>query len=202
VIDAVVFDLDGVLIDSEQLWDAARQEVAKEHHGHWLPIATAAMQGMSSSEWAAYMRDNLGVDLSGEQIVGSVVERLLTLYRRELPLLPGAVQVVRRLATQWPLGLASSANRIVIDQVLELAGLAAAFQVTISSEEVKRGKPAPDVYLEAARRLGQQPSQMRCHRGLHEWHPSWVGSRYVCGGRPESPLSPRPRRFVHGNSLR
>jgi HAD superfamily hydrolase (TIGR01509 family) len=159
VIEAVVFDLDGVLIDSEQVWDEARREVAQEHQGRWLPSATEAMQGMSSVEWAAYMRQNLGVDMSENRIVGAVVEKLLARYHRHLPLLPGAVEAVQRVGEAWPLGLASSSNRVVIDEVLDLAGLAGEFEITVSSEEVARGKPAPDVYLEAARRLGLLPAR-------------------------------------------
>jgi HAD superfamily hydrolase (TIGR01509 family) len=157
VIQAVVFDLDGVLIDSERLWDQARREVTAQHGGRWRPDATAAMQGMSSTEWSRYLRDSLGVQLSPERISDLVVANLLGQYERGLPLLPGAIEAVQRVGRRWPLGLASSANRPVIDQVLALAGLKDAFAATVSSEEVPRGKPAPDVYLEAARRLGQPP---------------------------------------------
>jgi HAD superfamily hydrolase (TIGR01509 family) len=156
VIRAVVFDLDGVLIDSEELWDRARRQVVHEHGGHWRDGATAAMQGMSSTEWAAYLRDELGTELSAEEIVDLVVRRLLDSYRNGLPLLPGAVDAVRRIGARWPLGLASSANRVVIDAVLAASELADAFAATVSSEEVGRGKPAPDVYIEAVRRLGER----------------------------------------------
>jgi HAD superfamily hydrolase (TIGR01509 family) len=157
VIRAVVFDLDGVLIDSERLWDQARREVATGHHGHWRADATAAMLGMSSVEWSEYMRDTLGVDMPPDRIVDLVVANLLEQYRRRLPLLPGALDAVRRIGRRWPLALASSAGRPVIDTVLAIAGLRHEFQATVASEEVPRGKPAPDVYLEAARRLGQPP---------------------------------------------
>jgi HAD superfamily hydrolase (TIGR01509 family) len=158
VIRAVVFDLDGVLIDSEQLWDQARREVAIEHNGHWRPDATAAMLGMSSVEWSEYMRDTLAVDLPPGQIVELVVASLLEQYRRRLPLIPGAREAVQRIGRRWPLALASSAGRPVIDTVLAVAGLQHEFQATVASEEVPRGKPAPDVYLEAVRRLGQPPA--------------------------------------------
>jgi HAD superfamily hydrolase (TIGR01509 family) len=160
VIDAVIFDLDGVLLDSEQLWDRARRDVAREHGGHWVAEATAAMQGMSSVEWARYMRQVLGVQLSQDAVVDLVVERLMASYDESgLPLLPGALEAVSRLAQRWPLGLASSSNRVVIDKVLDVAGVRDKFEVTVSSEEVAHGKPAPDVYLEAARRLGRVPSR-------------------------------------------
>ena len=153
----MVFDLDGVLIDSERLWDQARREVATGHNGHWRADATAAMLGMSSVEWSEYMRDTLAVDLPPDQIVDLVVANLMEQYRRGLPLIPGALEAVRRIGRRWPLALASSAGRPVIDTVLAVAGLQREFQVTVASEEVPRGKPAPDVYLEAARRLGQPP---------------------------------------------
>jgi len=156
-IAAVVLDLDGVLVDSEQVWDAARRELVAERGGVWRDDATRAMMGMSSLEWSRYMHDALGVDLEPAAISAAVVEKLEQHYRRELPLLPGAREAVRALATRWPLGLASSSNREIIDLVLELAGLADAFTATVSSEEVPRGKPAPDVYLEAARRLEVAP---------------------------------------------
>jgi HAD superfamily hydrolase (TIGR01509 family) len=154
-----VFDLDGVLIDSEPVWDAARRAVVSETGGHWRADATAAMMGMSSPEWSRYLHDELGVPLDPREINERVVERLLATYRHRLPLLPGAVQAVRRLAARWPLGLASSANRPVIDAALEAAGITGCFSATVSGEEVARGKPAPDVYLEAARRLEVSPTE-------------------------------------------
>jgi HAD superfamily hydrolase (TIGR01509 family) len=154
---AVVFDLDGVLLDSEQVWNTAREEVTRDNGGHWRAEAQREMMGMSSTEWSRYMHDELGVSLEPEQISDAVVARLERLYRQQLPLLPGARQAVAALAGSWPLALASSANRPIIDLVLRLAGMADEFSVTVSSEEVPRGKPAPDVYLEAARRLGVAP---------------------------------------------
>jgi HAD superfamily hydrolase (TIGR01509 family) len=156
-IDAVVFDLDGVLVDSEQVWDAARKELAAERGRPWPEQASRDMMGMSSLEWSRYMHDVVGLPEPPEEISAEVVRRLEEIYRRELPLIDGAVEAVGRLAERWPLGLASSSNRELIDLVLELSGVARYFQVTVSSEEVSRGKPAPDVYLEAARRLGVAP---------------------------------------------
>ena len=152
--DAVVLDLDGVLIDSEERWDAARRALVAERGGRWKEGATEAMLGMSAPEWSRYVRDELGVDLALEAIDAAVVDRLVAGYRDSLPLLPGAVEAVRALALHWPLGLASSSNASVIALVLERAGLAGAIRAWLSSEEVARGKPAPDVYLEVARRLG------------------------------------------------
>jgi HAD superfamily hydrolase (TIGR01509 family) len=157
--DAVIFDLDGVLVDSEQLWNAAKEALVREAGGRWREDAPRAMMGMSSPEWSAYLRDQLGVERDVEEINQDVVRRMQRLYRARLPLLPGAVDAVRALRDRWPLGLASSSNREIIDLVLDVAGLADAFVATVSSEEVERGKPAPDVYLEAARRLGVRPDR-------------------------------------------
>ncbi len=154
---AVIFDLDGVLVDSEQLWNQAREELTRASGGHWRADATRAMMGMSSPEWSRYLHEELEVPLWPDEISREVVRRMEQLYRERLPLLPGASDVVRALSDRWPLGLASSANREIIDLVLELAGWADAFEATVSSEEVSRGKPAPDVYLEAARRVEVEP---------------------------------------------
>jgi HAD superfamily hydrolase (TIGR01509 family) len=155
---AIVFDLDGVLIDSEQRWNGAKEALVRETGGRWRDDAPSVMMGMSSPEWAAYLRDDLAVPMEGEEISREVVRRMEEGYRQELPLLPGASEAVRALAARWPLGLASSANRELIDLVLELADFGDAFRVTVSSEEVERGKPAPDVYLAAARGLGVEPA--------------------------------------------
>jgi HAD superfamily hydrolase (TIGR01509 family) len=154
----VIFDLDGVLLDSESRWDAARRAVVAEAGGHWRASASDDMIGMSAPEWSRYLHTELDVPLAPTEISDRVVAVLLADYRRRLPLLPGAVDAVTRLAARWPLGLASSANRTVIDAVLELAGLASSFTTTVSSEEVAHGKPSPDVYLAAARALGVEPA--------------------------------------------
>ena len=153
------FDQDGVLVDSEAAWDTARQAIVAENGGRWKPEATRAMMGMSAPEWSRYVRDELGVALAPEEISARVVERLLAGYERSLPLLRGAVDAVKRVAARWPVALASSANREVIDAVLAGSGLADTFGATVAGEEVAHGKPAPDIYLEAARRLGVDPER-------------------------------------------
>jgi HAD superfamily hydrolase (TIGR01509 family) len=157
LIAAVVFDLDGVLVDSEAAWDAARRELVRERGGAWKDSATRDMLGMSSLEWSQYVADELGVDLAPEEISARVVDQLLSAYREQLPLMPGAVEAVERLAARWPLGLASSSNPEVIELVLSESGLERHFSAWVSSTQVGPGKPAPDVYLEAARRLGVDP---------------------------------------------
>ena len=153
-VTAVVFDMDGVLLDSEQLWDEVRENLARERGGRWHDHAQADMMGMSSPEWSRYIHDVIGLSEPPDEINAEVVRRLLLRYDASLPLIDGAVEAVERLAARWPLGVASSSNREVIDAVLDAADIADKFVATVSSEEVARGKPAPDVYLEAARRLG------------------------------------------------
>jgi HAD superfamily hydrolase (TIGR01509 family) len=139
------------------VWDDVRRALALERGGAWHDDASHDMMGMSSLEWSRYMHETIGLVEPPEEISAEVVRRLEERYRRELPLLPGAVEAVRAAAERWPLGLASSSNRELIDLVLETSGLAPLFAATVSSEEVPRGKPSPDVYLEAARRLGVEP---------------------------------------------
>ncbi len=194
MIEAVVFDLDGVLIDSEQLWDAARRELVEERGGRWRESATTDMLGMSSREWPRYVRDELGVDMDPEAISAAVVERVAARYRAELPLLPGAVEAVRRLGRRWPLGLATSANREIIDLFLELSGLGESFAVALSTEEVGEGagKPAPDVYLEACRRLEVRPARAAAvedsTNGLKAAHAA--GMHVIAAPNPHFPPQP------------
>jgi HAD superfamily hydrolase (TIGR01509 family) len=154
VIEAVVFDLDGILLQSEEVWDTVRGRYVRERGGRYDEEVQRAMMGMSAPEWSRFLHEEAGVADDPETINREVVQRMLEAYRRELPLLPGAADAVRRAAVAFPLALASSSNREVFEEVLELAGLADCFRATVSSEEVERGKPAPDVYLDAARRLG------------------------------------------------
>jgi HAD superfamily hydrolase (TIGR01509 family) len=166
MVEAVVFDMDGVLVDSEALWDAARSQVALKLGGRWSDQAQRDMMGMSSSEWSRYMHEQLEVPLAPERINDEVVARMERLYHERLPLIPGAREAAERLA-RWPLGIASSANRPLIELALELAGLRNRFAVIVSSEEVARGKPAPDVYLEAARRLDVPPERCAAIEDSH-----------------------------------
>jgi HAD superfamily hydrolase (TIGR01509 family) len=157
-ISAIVLDLDGVIVDSEEVWDRERRAYVAQHGGAWKDAATRALQGMSSAEWSAYLRDELGADGDPADISRAVAALVVAEVRRDLPLLPGAADAVHALAAAYPLALASSANREVIDAVLDGAGVTDRFAATVSSEEVARGKPAPDVYVEAARRLGVDPA--------------------------------------------
>jgi HAD superfamily hydrolase (TIGR01509 family) len=157
MIEAVVFDLDGVLIDSEPVWEQVRRQVVASRGGHWAADAQQRLMGMSTGEWAAYLSKDLGVGLPPETIAALVIERMAARYTEHLPLMPGAVEAVRRLAARWPLGLASSSPPSLIDTVLDAADLRQCFVTTLSTEQVARGKPAPDIYLAVCGRLGRQP---------------------------------------------
>ena len=189
MIEAVVFDLDGLLIDSEQVWDDVRERLARERGGRWSDRAQRDMMGMSSPEWSRYMHDVVGLAESPEEINREVVARMLVRYAEGPPWIPGALEAVRRCAAASPLGLASSSNREVIDAVLAAGAIAACFRATASSEEVARGKPAPDVYLEVARRLGADAS--RCvavedsHSGIRS--AKAAGMRCVAVPNPHYP---------------
>jgi HAD superfamily hydrolase (TIGR01509 family) len=154
---AVVFDLDGVLIDSEPVWEQVRREYVRRHGGSWHDDTQARLMGMSTEEWAGYLAGELGVDRPPAEVAGEVLERMGERYGERPPLLDGAIPAVERIGSRWPLGLASSSSRSLIDLVLRAAGIQRWFKATVSTEEVSRGKPAPDVYLEAASRLGVEP---------------------------------------------
>jgi HAD superfamily hydrolase (TIGR01509 family) len=167
VIDAVVFDMDGVLIQSEEVWDAVREEYVRERGGRYDEEIQRAMMGMSSTEWSRYLHETAGVPDEPAAINDEVVRRMLDAYRDHLPLIDGAQDAVRRLAASYRLAVASSSNRLLIDTVLDAAGLAQYFEATVSSEEVAHGKPAPDVYLEAARRLSVPPDRCAAIEDSH-----------------------------------
>lgn len=158
-VSAVIFDMDGVIVDSERLWDDAREELVRATGGRWGANAQRDMMGMSSNQWSAYVRDVLEVPLPVEEINDRVVGRLIELYREDFPLIDGAVESVRSASERWPLAIASSSNRELIDLVIDLADVADAFRVTVSSEEVGKGKPEPDVFLRAASLLEVDPAE-------------------------------------------
>jgi HAD superfamily hydrolase (TIGR01509 family) len=192
MIDAVVFDMDGVLIDSEPVWEEVRRSLVAERGGRWQPDSQRRLMGMSTAEWSRYLASELGVDMPPDEVARTVIARMADRYRAHLPLLPGATAAAQRMATRWPLGVASSSPRSLIDAVLGRAGLADLFAVTVSTEEVPRGKPAPDVYVRAALGLGIEPG--RCAavedstNGLRSAHAA--GCRVIAVPRPEFPPDP------------
>jgi HAD superfamily hydrolase (TIGR01509 family) len=192
VIEAVVFDLDGVLIDSEPVWERVRRGLVAAHGGHWAPDAQHKLMGMSTPEWARYLSEDLGVGLPPDKVAALVIDQMAASYLRHLPLLPGAVEAVRRLAARWPLGLASSAPAVLIETVLQAAGLRPYFRVTMSTEQVPRGKPAPDIYQAVAARLGFPPSDCAAiedsSNGLRS--AAAAGLKVIAIPRPQYPPAP------------
>lgn len=159
MVDAVVFDLDGVIVDSEPVWEEVRRAYVAAHGGSWQPDTQRRLMGMSTGEWARYLSGELGVRRSPEQVADEVVREMARRYTEHVPLIDSADEVVRRLAARWPLGLASSSPTRLIAAALDATGLTGAFGATLSTEETERGKPAPDVYLTVARRLGVDPTR-------------------------------------------
>jgi HAD superfamily hydrolase (TIGR01509 family) len=190
--EAVVFDLDGVLVDSEHIWESARRALVEEHGLPYPPGATRAIMGMSAPEWSRYLRETLRVPMEEEAINADIVARVEAAYRAHLPLLPGAVACVRALGARVPLAVASSSNRVLIELVLELAGIGEAFAAIVSAEEVAHGKPAPDVYLRAAELLEIDPA--RCAaiedstNGIRSAHAA--GMRVIALPNPHFPPAP------------
>jgi HAD superfamily hydrolase (TIGR01509 family) len=155
----VIFDLDGVIVDSEIWWDEVRQAFAQQHGRTWTTDDRAAVMGANSAAWSRTMRERLAIDVPATVIERTIVDGVVSRFRTDgVPEIPGAVEAVRRIANERPVAIASSAHREVIDAALAATGLTGIFGVVVSSDEVPHGKPAPDVYLEAARRLGADPA--------------------------------------------
>ncbi|WP_088981008.1 HAD family hydrolase [Micromonospora echinospora] len=157
--DAVIFDLDGVIVDSEPVWEEVRRAYVAAHGGTWRPDTQRRLMGMSTGEWSRHLSDDLGVDRTAEQVAAEVVEEMTRRYAERVPLIDGADDVARRLAGRWPLGLASSSPTRLIAAALAATGLTDTFGATLSTEETAHGKPAPDVYLAVAARLGVEPAR-------------------------------------------
>ncbi len=189
---AVVFDMDGVLTDTESVWDEVRRGLAADEGLPWPAEATRAMMGMSTQEWSGYLVGTVGLGGTAEQAAGRTIDALARRYAVDLPALPGAVDAVRRLAARWPLGLASSSPRRLIDVSLATLGITDAFRVTVSTEEVGRGKPSPDGYLRACELLGEDPA--RCvaiedsSNGLRA--AASAGMAVIAVPRPDFPPAP------------
>ncbi|XVU23421.1 HAD family hydrolase [Actinoplanes sp. CA-054009] len=158
-ITAVIFDLDGVIIDTEEVWEDVRRSYVASYGKSFLPDSQDRMMGMSTGEWSAHLAEEVGVPRTPAEVAADVLGQMAVRYKSDLPLIPGAVETVKRLGERFTLGLASSSARVLIDQVLATAGLTEAFKVTMSTEEVPRGKPAPDVYLAVADKLGVTPAE-------------------------------------------
>jgi HAD superfamily hydrolase (TIGR01509 family) len=192
MIEAVVFDLDGVLIDSEPVWEHVRRGLVAGYGGRWPDDAQQRLMGMSTQEWARYLSEDLGIGLPPDQVARLVIRAMAGQYQHHLPLLPGAVDAVRRMAERWPLGLASSSPPALIHTVLTTAQIAPLFKAVVSTEQVAQGKPAPDVYLAVASQLGVAPGDAAAvedsSNGLRS--AAAAGLPVIAVPRPEYPPAP------------
>ncbi|QXJ22863.1 HAD family phosphatase [Actinomadura graeca] len=150
---AIVFDLDGVLIDSEPVWEEVRRGYVADHGGEWPPGTQERLMGMSTAEWADHIATDLVAGVTADEVAYEVIDQMSQRYAGGPPVLPGAEDAVRRMARYRPLGLASSSPRALIDLVLGTLGVDGLFRATVSTEEVDSGKPAPDGYLAVAAQL-------------------------------------------------
>ena len=192
MIEAVVFDCDGVLIDSEPVWEEVRRAVVAEYGGQWKPDTQDRLMGMSTGEWARYLSEDLGVRLTPERVASVVVGQMAARYREHVPWLPGAVGAVHAMAARWPLGLASSAPRSLLEIVLDAGQLRPYFRVYASTEEVPHGKPAPDIYLTVTKRMGVAATSSAAvedsSNGLRS--AAAAGCRVIAVPRPAYPPAP------------
>lgn len=155
---AVIFDMDGTLIDTEHVWDEVRRQLAADAGLSWPEGSTQAMMGMSTPEWARHLVEVVGLPMTPDEAAHATIEAMAQRHAEDLPVLPGALEAVRRMAEHYPLAIASSSPRRLIDVVIEALGIGDVIKVSVSTEEVERGKPAPDGFLKAAELLGVDPA--------------------------------------------
>ena len=159
MIEAVIFDMDGVLIDSEETWSWVRAAVVARHGGRWTEEDQRNVMGDNSRQWSAYIVRTWNLAVDPQEIFREVLEAMIERYAHGVAVLPGAAEAVAWLGARYPLAVASSSPRELILVALRLAGFGDSFAVVVSSDDVERGKPEPDVYLLAARRLGVPPER-------------------------------------------
>lgn len=159
-IDTIVFDMDGVIVDTEEIWNEVRHDFAVNHGGTWKrELDQPKVMGANSQQWAVSLRENNGVDLPVEEILRGIIDGLKERFGRELPVIEGAPEAIARLGRRYRLGVASSSPLEFVEYALEMAGVRERFAVVLSSDEVESGKPLPYVYLEACRRLDTAPNR-------------------------------------------
>ena len=162
MIQAIIFDLDGLLVDSEPCWDTARRQLAAEVGRDWNLDDKRACMGVSTTEWATHMIKRLGLEMDAAQTAAVIVGKMREIYAREIPFLPGALAAVELAASCYPTALASGSERSLIATVIQDEALRGKFQAAVCTDDMPRGKPSPDVYLETARLLGVSPKYCVC----------------------------------------
>jgi HAD superfamily hydrolase (TIGR01509 family) len=158
-IQAVLFDMDGVLVDSEEYWWQSRVAFAQERGLTWTMDDQRKCMGSATIEWGRLMHERLAPEMTVQAIMDDVIARVIARLRARLPVLPGAVEAVRQAAGAYRVALVSGSPTAVIDCVMDLTGLEQSFETIVYGDTIPRGKPAPDIYLEAAARLGVPPAQ-------------------------------------------
>jgi len=161
-LQAIIFDMDGLLVDSEPCWEQARRNMAAEYGRDWTADDQRHVMGVSTATWANYMIERLGLKMTPQALIERIVSDMQAVYRRQIPFMPGAIQAVRLAASHYPTGLASGSERRLIETVVNDAALLGQFQAVVCSDKLARGKPAPDIYLETARQLGLSPEACLC----------------------------------------
>ena len=157
-VKALIFDMDGVIVDSEPVWNQSRVEMAAAHGKQWNEADQRAVMGSSTLAWAKVMRERLDLPMSDEAVIDEVRRRMIAHYDQRLPVLPGAVEAVRLAASAYPVALGSGSMSALITYVMHATGLDQILKVVVRGDDIPRGKPEPDIYLEAARQLGVAPA--------------------------------------------
>lgn len=162
MIEAIIFDLDGLLVDSERYWNQARAAMAAEQDVAWNADDHRVCMGVNTRTWANYMIQRLALDLSPEQVEAHIIGAMVELYTRQIPYLPGAIEAVDLATRHYRVGLASGSPRVLIDIVTNDVAMRGKFLAIVCADEMPRGKPAPDVYLQAAHLLDVEPARCVC----------------------------------------
>ncbi|MCS6834587.1 MAG: HAD family phosphatase [Anaerolineae bacterium] len=187
--DAIIFDMDGVLVDSEVYWLKSRQEFAQARGKVWTDADQRQAMGRNTVEWAEVMRERLSLDEAAEAIMSEMIDRVKAHYDERLPLRPGALEAVRVASGRARVALASGSPTAIIQHVMRLTGLDSVFEVMVYGDDYPNGKPAPDVYLGACERLGVDPRRCVGIEDSGNGIRSVVAAGMVCVAAP-SPAFP------------
>lgn len=191
--------MDGLLIDSEPVWNAARSQMAAEHGVSWTRDDHFNVMGVSTVEWIQYMVDRIGLTMPPDQVEETVIGHMVAMYEDGIPFRPHAVEKVQWMASLYPSCIASGSPRQLIDIVAQDRRIAPYLEFTLAADEVGRGKPHPDIYLETARRLGIEPQHCLCIEdspfGILSG--ARAGMKVIGIPDPEMPLSAEQSQHAH-----